>query len=94
MLPTTAPGKCLDGTPGGFWISPGSEHTKYLIHLEGGGWCISYEDCLARSQTNLGSSLKWPVNVTTNQDGGDHGLLNREMALNPVTHNWTLVYVG
>lgn len=94
LLPATGPAKCLDGTPGGYWISEGAEKLKFLVHLQGGGWCTSFADCAARSLTPLGSSATWKVNETTLADGGNHGMLNRAPDLNPQFHNWTMVYVG
>lgn len=33
--------KCLDGTPGAYYISEGSgiNKTKFVLYFEGGGWC-------------------------------------------------------
>ena len=46
----------------------------YVLHLEGGGWCWSPEDCALRADSKLGSSSTWPKgrgNVTIG------GLVNR-----------------
>jgi len=53
--------KCLDGSPGGFWFLPGfdSGNRKYVIHLQGGGWCMNIDSCFKRSKTMLGSSNNW-----------------------------------
>ena len=57
---------CLDGSPGGFWFSPGvgTGASKWLIHTQGGGWCSDLNDCAARSQMYLGSSTSWARAVT------------------------------
>eukprot|EP00667_Euglena_gracilis_P011621 EG_transcript_11872 len=31
--------RCLDGTPAAYYFSPGRDPTKYVIHLQGGGFC-------------------------------------------------------
>ena len=43
----------------------------------GGGWCYSKVDCLGRSKTNLGSSLKWPKTFCAG------GMLADDPAINP-----------
>ena len=49
--------KCLDGTAPGFYIRKSTTgSTNWLIHLQGGGWCVSLDDCFKRSLTPLGSS--------------------------------------
>ena len=45
---------CLDGSPGVFGISPGKSEKDWLVHLEGGGWCFTAQDCAQRSLHNLG----------------------------------------
>ena len=44
--------------------------------MEGGGWCNTEEECIARANTTLGSSKDWPKargcsckNIQTNGDG-------------------------
>ena len=29
---------------------------RFMIHLQGGGWCINPDDCASRANTSLGSS--------------------------------------
>lgn len=97
--------RCLDGSQGGFWFSPGygSGKDKFIIHHQGGGWCISPENCVSRSQGYLGSSKTWETapncdEGSTSQpcktDEGDHGMLSRDPLVNPITHNWNRVYIG
>eukprot|EP00053_Salpingoeca_punica_P010733 m.96143 g.96143 ORF g.96143 m.96143 type:complete len:440 (-) comp15477_c0_seq1:715-2034(-) len=53
---------CLDGTPPGFYYAPAntdvdpSAATKWVVYIQGGGWCYTLDDCLARANTSLGSS--------------------------------------
>lgn len=63
MLP--GPGKCLDGSPGGYYLRlplvPQAKPARtFLIYHEGGGWCANDENCYERAQGELGSSKTWP----------------------------------
>ena len=53
-----AAARCLDGSPGAFYLRRGNPR-KWLIYLEGGGWCYDEDDCFERSSTKLGSSKDW-----------------------------------
>lgn len=97
--------QCLDGSQGGFWLSPGfgSGKNKYIIHHQGGGWCIDMTDCYNRSKKYLGSSKTWETspNCTAGSsaqpcktDEGDHGMLSRNPQVNPLTYNWNRIYIG
>jgi len=50
--------KCLDGSQGSYYFRPGSGSgaDKWMIMMSGGGWCWDLEDCLLRSQGDMGSS--------------------------------------
>jgi hypothetical protein len=53
----------------------GGDPKKFIISFEGGGWCGSYatnidltiQDCLARSNTALGSSTTYPPTMEVSQ---------------------------
>jgi hypothetical protein len=64
-LSTARGGVCLDGTPGAICFRPGrnANATKWMVHLQGGGWCNSLTGCLERSKTVLGSSSTWASQV-------------------------------
>ena len=54
--------RCIDGSPGAFYLGPApspSSNTRWVGHLQGGGWCTSLDDCAARAFTHYGSSSKW-----------------------------------
>ena len=58
---TTSPGgKCMDGTQAGYYIREGSDPTLFVIHLKGGGACLTKEECDARVNTTVGTSKDWP----------------------------------
>ena len=55
--------RCLDGSPsGGYFRAAASPSAaqKWRIHFQGGGWCFSADDCLARSRGWGGTSTVWP----------------------------------
>ena len=76
--------RCLDGTAAGYYKRIGTDGGKtVMIHLEGGGWCTSYEDCLARSNTDIGSSKNWPLSGVPSMDGGSNGMFSNNCTINP-----------
>lgn len=88
--------KCIDGTPGAFYWSPGSQSQRnsgkgLVMFLEGGGWCVGTRDCYSRSKTNLGSSAAYPPEWAPGE-GGD-GLMSNDPSLNPHLASFDKVYV-
>jgi len=89
--------RCLDGSPGAFYLRPpatgNSTNNRFVIFLEGGGWCLSPADCVARSYSKYGSSLSYKEGASApgsssgyfDPPGGSH--LGREFA------DATLVFV-
>ena len=70
--------RCLDGSPGSYYYSPGRSPDKFLLFMAGGGWCYpsaalwtpedTDSNCLWRSKGGLGSSLK--LAPARNRPGG------------------------
>lgn len=93
---------CLDGTMPGYYISPSPTGSKnWVIHTQGGGWCVSPQDCLGRSQTALGSSSSWGAAGCPNSsspvctaDGGAAGMLSNNSATNPLLWDANKVFVA
>ena len=83
--------RCLDGTQYGIYQSPGfgSGLRNVIIQFWGGGLCEGrnesafFSDCLARSQSNLGSSSFWGINM--NYTSGFLAGLESE---SPNFYNW------
>lgn len=87
--------RCLDGSPPGYYIrrSPSaasaSASTQWKFHMQGGGWCMSAGDCLARSRSLLGSSRAWAPSLSAfwpPEGAGAYGLMapnNASNAANP-----------
>lgn len=107
----TGMARCLDGSPPGFYIRPGfgSGSKKWVIHLQGGGWCASPSDCLQRAngynpwgEPSIGGSGTWPRSGTCPDsklpacisDGGDHGMLSGNASINPSWWNANAVWMG
>jgi hypothetical protein len=64
--------RCLDGSPGAFWLLQGwdSGSNAFFVHHQGGGWCLDLHDCVARSHTDLGSSNGWPLEAHCRDSSG------------------------
>jgi len=57
---------CLDGSPAAYYFEPATSSTdsdKWILFIEGGGWCYKPEDCLERSKTSMGSSTLRPQTI-------------------------------
>ena len=65
-----------------------STPNKWIIHLEGGGWCYDEDECVSRSKTTFGSSVNWPETYTYS------GLLSDDCTDNPYFCGWSMVYVA
>ena len=83
---------CLDGTPAGYYERPGLSDS-WMIELEGGGWCISEEDCLSRSKTDIGSSSSWPPTGCPGMDGGSNGMFSNNCNVSSFC-NWTAIHLN
>jgi len=80
---------CLDGSPPAFYHRPGQKSNRFIIFLEGGGWCSNstspgsddnFESCDKRALTDTGSS----TNYNRSEFGGDYGgILSRDPDINP-----------
>jgi len=58
---TTPGGHCMDGSMTGYYIRKGSDPNLFVIYLQGGGSCTDPVKCNARVNTNLGSSINYPL---------------------------------
>jgi hypothetical protein len=96
--------KCLDGSPAYYYLRNATSAAgadKWVIHIQGGGWCSTPESCASRAQTNLGSSLDSKTHETRVQDLNlVHGCQNNRWCgalmvndpeTNPYAHDWNAV---
>ena len=83
---------CLDGSVPDFYYRSGSGDgiNKFIIYLQGGGWCGSIENCVQRSGTYLGSSK---FNGAFAYPSYFAPYLSSNQSLNPLTYNWNTIYV-
>ena len=81
---------CLDGTPAAYYFKHGSNanSTKWVLFIQGGGWCYNEEDCARRAQTSLGSSARMNHTFTVG------GPLGEDPVNNPNFHDWNHVMLG
>ncbi|KAL8120921.1 pectin acetylesterase 8-like [Apium graveolens] len=81
---------CLDGSPPAYQLDWGKEEgaKNWLLHLQGGYWCTTTEECRTRmnDSSGLGSSTKMKSSYFT-------GILSNNRTLNPYFFNWNRVYV-
>lgn len=80
---------CLDGTPPGYHIHPGSGSgaNSWVIQLEGGGWCNTVRNCVYRKMTRRGSSKFMEKQLPFT------GILSNKAEENPDFFNWNRVKV-
>ena len=67
----------------------GDGASKWIIHLEGGGWCYDEEACVARSKTPLGTSKLWHPTMDFTS-----GLLSDDQESNPDFYTWNVAFLG
>ena len=82
---------CLDGSPAAMFLRAGAGEnaSSFIIFFEGGGWCESEADCLARSATPLGSSKSYAPTTSWSQ----RDVLDVDCATNPRFCNWSSAYL-
>ncbi|KAG6389275.1 hypothetical protein SASPL_150740 [Salvia splendens] len=75
---------CLDGTPPAYIYSKGYGEgaNNWIVYIQGGGWCISWEDCHNRSMSHLGSSTRMMAVYTYYPPEMD-GMLDDNATYNP-----------
>ena len=67
----------------------GSGRSKWIVHLQGGAWCVNETDCLLRSQGFFGTSK----NLSKLTSFSQAGILSHIRRLNPDFYNWNMVFV-
>lgn len=81
---------CLDGSPAGYYYSPGSGEgaNNWLVYLPGGGWCGTTQSCLGRINTQ--PDIASTVNATSTYFDG---ILSLKQSGNPDFYNWNKVFI-
>lgn len=67
----------------------GNGASKWIIHMEGGGWCYNEDACVERSKTDLGSSKRWSPSAEFAP-----GFLSDSKLLNPDFYDWNIVFIA
>ena len=82
---------CLDGSIPDFYYRAGTGDGihKYIIYLQGGGWCVGLDNCAQRAGTNLGTT-KYDSSVANIAAGAPY--LSSNKSINPLTYNWNTIY--
>ena len=83
--------RCLDGSPAAYYFRPASKPEsmdKWVLFIQGGGWCYEEQDCLSRSATALGSSAAMPKTLSLG------GILSEDPNVNSDFHSWNHVVFG
>lgn len=80
---------CLDGSAPGYYYRAGTGEgmSKWIVHLEGGGWCYNEDECAQRSRTPLGSSKSWAPTFEP------QGFLSDNASANADFYDWNVVFV-
>ncbi|KAD3336221.1 hypothetical protein R6Q59_028549 [Mikania micrantha] len=80
---------CLDGSVPAYHFKKGfgSGSRRWVLHIEGGGWCNSVSSCSFRKTTALGSSKYMDHQVLFS------GILSRDQSRNPDFYNWNKVKI-
>jgi hypothetical protein len=95
--------RCLDGSNAGYYWSAGSgvNASKFIVFLEGGGWCFNATECALRAFKEpgdepsgyLGSTVHAPLSLDPHGEGG-HGILSDNATLNPDFHDWSVAMLN
>jgi len=99
LLPTEAETQgavCIDGSPGGYYLrnATGNGVRKWIIHMQGGGYCLDGPSCADRANSQLGSSTNWPQVLGGGMCCWEGGFLSDDAAINPDFYNWNLAFLG
>nr|GEU71273.1 pectin acetylesterase 5-like [Tanacetum cinerariifolium] len=80
---------CLDGSIPAYHFQKGfgSGSRRWVLHIEGGGWCNTVASCSFRKNTALGSSKHMEPQVQFS------GILSRHPSSNPDFYNWNKVKI-
>ncbi|GAU40950.1 hypothetical protein TSUD_187070 [Trifolium subterraneum] len=80
---------CLDGSPPAYHFDKGFEGgiDNWILHFEGGAWCNNATNCLARADTNRGSSKKMETTLIFS------GIFSNNKTFNPDFYNWNRIMV-
>ena len=95
LLPLATPDdgaspRCLDGSPGAYYIRSGlgANSSKFVFFQQAGGWAESPADLAYRAKSSLGSTLGDPATA----DWSIEDWLTANATVNPLFATWSSVY--
>jgi len=91
-LPDGGEARCMDGSRYGFYFRAGSHPTRWVIEMQGGGWCYNEGDCYGRTLPSyargvFGSSKNWSTTFL------GWAIESPNVTLNPDFHSWNHVFM-
>ena len=85
--------KCLDGSPPSY-ASLLQDPLRWVLFIEGGGWCFSPSTCAEWAGSSLGSSaLAQPGPAPLAGASFYGGLLSANQTENPRFYNYSMVFI-
>eukprot|EP00117_Sycon_ciliatum_P000174 scpid15250/ scgid6351/ Protein notum homolog len=87
---------CMDGSDAGYYLYRNQSSTKWIIHLQGGGFCTNPAECTIRASTDRGSSNTWPCalpHVLAEGDDDAATTVSSDSRKNPHFRYWNRVHV-
>ena len=83
---------CLDGSVPDFYYRQGTGDgvKKFILYLQGGGWCATLDQCAQHTGSQLGSS-KYDGNYSNIAAGAPY--LSSNQTTNPLTYNWNSIFI-
>ncbi|XP_065192670.1 uncharacterized protein LOC135823757 [Sycon ciliatum] len=88
---------CLDGSPAGYYVHRNLASPNWIIHVQGGGFCSSFQECQAQLGNGFGTSSVWACSLPGNDRDGRYAPLADTVSpfprFNPEFSGWNRVYI-
>ena len=84
--------KCLDGSPPSYSLLKQDPH-RWILFIEGGGWCFAPSTCEEMANSPLGSSRHFAAAPPAAPWNGIGGLLSPDPRENPRFFNFTFLFL-
>ena len=83
--------RCMDGSPGGYYVAPGIgvNKTKAVIFIEGGGECRTAAECSSWYTSHAANSTKWAPTMAVHSNEE----MDSDCIANPDFCTWSKIYV-
>eukprot|EP01104_Vermistella_antarctica_P010940 TRINITY_DN2976_c0_g1_i1.p1 TRINITY_DN2976_c0_g1~~TRINITY_DN2976_c0_g1_i1.p1 ORF type:complete len:479 (+),score=57.30 TRINITY_DN2976_c0_g1_i1:199-1437(+) len=84
---------CNDGSPGAFYFRPGSNSSRWIIHLQGGFWCWDDYSCSSRAVQTPALVSSTGYSPTNPSYIGTNGMFSVDPSTNPTFHDANIAYI-